>query len=93
MLLAVSSTEGTGSHILLYYFQTGERVATLIGHTDIVYNIVWSPNDRMLLSVSSDHTARIWEFQSDGSIKQTQILSHSTFVYTGVILSFSETET
>ena len=92
LMLAISSTGNAGSQILLYHFESGQRIAALMGHTDIIYNIVWSANDKMLLSVSSDNTARIWEFQQDGFVKQTQILAHSNFVYSGVILSFSDSE-
>ena len=91
--MAVASTETSGSCILIYYFDSGEQVATLSGHVGIVYSIDWSSNDKILLSVSSDGTARIWEFQSDGSVSPTQIFPHPSYVYTGLVLTFTESET
>jgi len=37
-------------------------IASFQGHTDTVYNLVWSPDGRMLWSASADGTARMWDF-------------------------------
>ena len=86
MLLAVASIEGSSYPIKLYQALTGERMATLEGHQDIVYQISWSSNDQLMVSVSSDGSARIWDFRSDGSVREANILQHPGFVYAGVFM-------
>src|SRR5262249_27656922 len=39
---------------------TGETVATLAGHTDAVRAVAFSPDGTHALTVSDDHTARLW---------------------------------
>jgi jouberin len=46
MLFAVATVERNSAPIKIYYFETGERVATLDGHLDLVYNLSWSSDDR-----------------------------------------------
>lgn len=41
--------------------QTGVLLHVYIGHTDDVNACAFSPDERFILSASSDHTARIWE--------------------------------
>ncbi|AWZ05989.1 MULTISPECIES: hypothetical protein [unclassified Streptomyces] len=40
---------------------TGRCVRTLEGHTEDVYGIALTPDDRFLISGSSDGTLRLWE--------------------------------
>ncbi|KAI8898327.1 WD40-repeat-containing domain protein [Globomyces pollinis-pini] len=81
-LLAVASAEIDSHPIKIYEADSGERVATLEGHQDLVYQLKWSEEDSELLSASADCTVRVWGFLDDGTVKHTGLLSHPTFVYT-----------
>ncbi|KAG2741053.1 WD40 repeat-like protein [Suillus brevipes Sb2] len=41
-----------------------QHTAVLLEHTDNIYGIAISPNDRILASVSRDHTARLWNLDN-----------------------------
>ena len=87
--LNVASGKNSGSNaqnssyiIKIYTVQTGERVANLEGHQDLIYELNWSHNDRYLSSSSSDGSVRVWTFSIDGSIRSTSIYQHPSYVYT-----------
>jgi WD40 repeat protein len=48
---------------------SGQSLGELDGHTGIIWNIAFSPDGQMLASVSSDHTARIWDWRNKTLIK------------------------
>ena len=48
---------------------TPPRLHTLIGHTNHLSFVAWSPDDSMLLSCSNDKTVRLWRI-SDGACLQ-----------------------
>jgi len=37
---------------------------TLVGHTDIVWSVAWSPDGKRLLTTSRDKTARVWSAET-----------------------------
>jgi WD40 repeat protein len=39
----------------------GTPLATLQGHTDVVYSAVFAPDGGRILTASADNTARLWE--------------------------------
>jgi WD40 repeat protein len=41
--------------------RTGEQLAVLSGHSDLVYGVAFSPDGAMLATSSHDRTVRIWE--------------------------------
>ncbi|MFF4360551.1 AAA family ATPase [Streptomyces sp. NPDC001604] len=43
--------------------ETSRQRAVLAGHTAWVWDVVWSPDGRRLLSASHDHTARVWDVE------------------------------
>ena len=48
----------------------GQPLSDLNGHTGIVWNLAFSPNGQMLATVSSDRTAKIWDWRS-GTLLQS----------------------
>jgi len=52
---------GSGHHIRLYDFASGKLVALLVGHTDVVLGLAFSPDSKYLISGSGDHNAIIWD--------------------------------
>lgn len=56
---------------MLYFFQIDEMKihVRFDGHKDFVYSLSWSHDDRFLMSVSSDQTARFWDVKE-------QIIEH-----------------
>lgn len=81
IFLAVASISPTCYPIKIYQFETGERLATLEGHLDLVYQLAWSNDDRELISSSSDGSVRVWGFMADGSVQQIAIFLHPSYVY------------
>jgi len=57
----------------LFSTRDGRRVATLRGHFDFVQELHFSPNGQLVISSSTDRTARIWK--TDGTLVST--LTHT----------------
>ncbi len=57
-LLAAASRTGV---IAVWRTDTGDRVATLVGHSAAVQGLVFAVGGRLLVSVSLDQTARLWD--------------------------------
>jgi WD40 repeat protein len=57
----------SGSYGLIRIFDTAtwQQIAILEGHTDFVYAISLSPNNRLLASASGDSTARLWDLDTN----------------------------
>jgi WD40 repeat protein len=79
--LASASYDGT---IRLWDVASGEKLHKLIGHTDKVYSVAFSPDDKWLASGSKDTTVRLWEVDS-GNLKHS-LFGHKKGVFG---LSFS----
>ena len=45
MLLAIAGVNNTDYPIKIYQIDTGERIASLEGHQDLVYQLQWSADD------------------------------------------------
>lgn len=69
------------SSIFIYEIPSGKFVKRVNGfHSGAIYEIDWSPNDKYLVSASSDCTAHVWN-----NVKEYQssiLLPHPCFVYT-----------
>ena len=64
---AGGDTEDFAIHV--WDVASGQEISTLRGHSGIIWSVAFSPDDRMLASVSSDGTARIWDWRSGDLLK------------------------
>ena len=60
---------------------TGKLLHTLAGHTSQVNDAEYSPNGLKLVTVSSDHTGRIWSTRSGALLRK--LIGHFFSVNTG----------
>ncbi len=49
--------------IRLYNFASGQLIALLKGHTNVVFSLAFSPDNRFLMSGSADRSAIIWDIE------------------------------
>ncbi|MCP4257807.1 MAG: WD40 repeat domain-containing protein, partial [Planctomycetes bacterium] len=70
---------GHSRNIRIWNTETGSSPAQLVGHSDSVWDVVFSPDGSRLLSVSSDRTARIWDVNT--GTMQLQFNEHDNAVY------------
>lgn len=68
----------SGSEIWFYDVQTGEELDALIGHTDVVVKIAFSPDGQTLTSGGSDQTVRLWDVATGNEIHTLK--GHKHFV-------------
>ena len=52
--------------------ERGKIVRRFEGHTDQVHSLAISPNGKLALSGSTDHTARLWDIEKGEEIKKFQ---------------------
>ena len=64
-LLAVGSSIG----IWLYDADTGEELNIILGHTQSVESVSFSPDSRTLVSSSGDKTVRLWDIETGKPLK------------------------
>ena len=60
-MIATASADRT---IVLWNAKNGEFIKRLVGHTDEVNWVAFSPNGKYLVSASSDQTARVWSIEN-----------------------------
>jgi WD40 repeat protein len=58
-----NDADGNGHHVRLYDFQSGELVAVLKGHDNVVLGLAFSPDGKYLISGSSEQSAIIWDVE------------------------------
>ncbi|XP_076663658.1 uncharacterized protein LOC143366443 [Andrena cerasifolii] len=80
--LACSLSEEHDYPIVVYEVETKKLHVRCSGHKTFVYSLHWSDNDKYLLSVSSDQTARIWDIQNQ-IIQHVEMMPHPSYVYCG----------
>ncbi|VUZ45729.1 unnamed protein product [Hymenolepis diminuta] len=59
------ATAGSDKQINLFHLFTGEHVATLYGHADIIMGLIFLPDLRHLVSLSCDSCVFIWRLPSE----------------------------
>lgn len=72
------------SNVVLWNLESGELDTVLEGHTDIVYALCISPDDRILASGSNDKTIKLWDL--DGLKLASTLIKRKDPIYS---LSFS----
>jgi WD40 repeat protein len=55
---------GSTNNLDIFDVPTGQRLRTLVGHTDEVWAVAPAPNRHWLLSASTDQTLRLWDTQA-----------------------------
>lgn len=69
-LLAAASRTGT---ITVWRTDTGEPVATLSGHSGAVQSLVFLAKGRLLVSISIDQTARLWDLAAGREVSRLRM--------------------
>jgi len=54
----------------LWDAQTGKELRQLVGHTDIIWGVAFSPDRKYILTGSQDKTARLWDTQTDQELRR-----------------------
>ncbi|MFC1959158.1 TIR domain-containing protein [Chloroflexota bacterium] len=75
-IIAAASTNSTAR---IYDANSGNILATLVGHQAKVRGVDWSPNGKRLATVSDDGTVRVWQiFDENDSVVGYEVLTLST---------------
>ncbi len=69
-LLAVAARTGV---ITVWRTATGEQVATLVGHGGAVQSLVFLADNRLLVSISLDQTARLWDVTTGREVSRLRM--------------------
>jgi jouberin len=78
-VLAVAIQE-LNDYVIQFFDSDGMRkFATVRAHVDLIYELQWSPDDRLLLSASADGMVKVWK--GDGKHKLKQTLVHPSYIY------------
>ena len=68
----LASTGGQSEDFAIHVWKvaSSQETVTLRGHTGIVWALAFSPDGQLLASVSSDKTAKIWDWQNGVLLKE-----------------------
>ena len=79
--LGVATTKALDAQ--LWDASTGKLLHTLSGHSSLVTDVQYSPDGRRVLTVSVDHTGRVWSARSGYRLPHGKLLGHTFPVNTG----------
>jgi WD40 repeat protein len=68
-VLAAAGGNSDDFSIHLWEVTSGQSRGTLEGHTGIIWGVAFSPDGQLLASVSSDRTAKIWDWRKGTLLK------------------------
>lgn len=83
-VLAVAIQESKNFVIQLYTAGINnsiEKFKTILAHVDLIYEISFSDDDRLMMTVSADGMAKVW--LNEGKYQLVSSLAHPSYVYTG----------
>jgi len=80
----ILTSGGNGAGISIWDVSTGQKMATVSGHSDVIWSLALSPDGKFLASGSGDHTIRLWAVE-DGRHLRT-LSGHTEAVFS---VSFS----
>jgi WD40 repeat protein len=84
-LIATGGSDAqTDYPIKIWDAKTGKLVATLKGHTGIVWCLAWTKDEKTLISASSDSSIRTW---NTTNWQQTAVLDEHTSAVIGIAIS------
>jgi len=63
-VLASAGGNGGAASIYLWDVVNNQSLGTLDGHTDIIWDVAFSPSGQLLASVSSDQTLKVWDWRN-----------------------------
>jgi WD40 repeat protein len=78
-LAAAGGLPARSGEVLIFDIMSWQLVASLAEHTDVVYDVAFSPDSQKLATASLDKTVRIWAAPGWKSVHT--IRGHSDFVY------------
>jgi WD40 repeat protein len=79
-VLAAAGGNAQDFAIHLWDVLNGQSLGTLDGHTGIVWGVTFSPDGRLLASVSSDKTAKVWDWRNKSLVKSLDFPGQVTSV-------------
>ena len=85
--LAAACVNSNSYPLKIFDIISGNRIVTLNGHQDIIYDLTWSEDERLLITASSDGSVRIWDIYEHriNAPKPVAVFQHPCFVYSAKI--------